>query len=117
MASSEFRKRQQEGTRAVEKRRRTRSRRVVQVSPRIVHWHPTDLNAWIGQCVDAHCAGEPARVVVGGVPDMPGDTVFAKIIGSSFAIRWRRRHFFGSESPLKKDNLRLFSMPLFVCVW
>lgn len=29
--------------------------------------------------VDAHCAGEPARVVVGGVADVPGATMFEKM--------------------------------------
>jgi proline racemase len=28
--------------------------------------------------VDAHAGGEPGRVIVGGVPDVPGDTMFAK---------------------------------------
>jgi proline racemase len=28
--------------------------------------------------VDLHAAGEPGRVILGGVPDVPGDTMFAK---------------------------------------
>lgn len=28
--------------------------------------------------VDMHAAGEPGRVILGGVPDVPGDTMFAK---------------------------------------
>ena len=31
------------------------------------------------QAVDAHCAGEPGRVIVGGVLDVPGATMFEKM--------------------------------------
>ena len=31
------------------------------------------------QAVDAHAAGEPGRVIVGGVPDVPGATMFEKM--------------------------------------
>lgn len=31
------------------------------------------------QAVDAHACGEPGRVIVGGVSDVPGDTMFAKM--------------------------------------
>src|SRR5207253_4150973 len=31
------------------------------------------------QAVDAHAAGEPGRVIVGGVLDVPGDTMYAKM--------------------------------------
>ena len=31
------------------------------------------------QAVDLHAAGEHARVIVGGVPDVPGDSMFAKM--------------------------------------
>jgi proline racemase len=30
-------------------------------------------------CVDAHCEGEPSRIVVGGVADVPGDTMLDKM--------------------------------------
>lgn len=33
----------------------------------------------IVHAVDAHACGEPGRVIVGGVPDPPGDTVFEKM--------------------------------------
>ena len=33
----------------------------------------------IGEAVDLHAAGEHARVIVGGVPDVPGDSMFAKM--------------------------------------
>jgi proline racemase len=42
------------------------------------------FSSWTGagtralQVVDCHAAGEPARVVVGGVPTVPGETMFAK---------------------------------------
>ncbi|CAN5674675.1 hypothetical protein BH23CHL4_BH23CHL4_00270 [soil metagenome] len=29
--------------------------------------------------VDAHAGGEPGRVITGGVVDVPGDTMFAKM--------------------------------------
>jgi proline racemase len=32
------------------------------------------------QAVDAHTAGEPARVIVGGVLDVPGETMFEKMV-------------------------------------
>ena len=31
------------------------------------------------QAVDAHAAGEPGRVIVGGVLDVPGATMFEKM--------------------------------------
>ena len=31
------------------------------------------------QVVDAHAAGEPGRVIVGGVLDVPGTTMFEKM--------------------------------------
>ena len=31
------------------------------------------------QAVDAHACGEPGRVIVGGVLDVPGDTMFDKM--------------------------------------
>ena len=31
------------------------------------------------QAVDAHAAGEPGRVIVGGVLDVPGATMFDKM--------------------------------------
>src|SRR5262249_35586328 len=31
------------------------------------------------QAVDLHAAGEPGRVIVGGVPDVPGRTMFEKM--------------------------------------
>ena len=31
------------------------------------------------QAVDAHACGEPGRVIVGGVRDVPGDTMFDKM--------------------------------------
>ena len=37
------------------------------------------------QAVDAHAAGEPGRVIVGGVPDVPGATMFEK-------MTWLRDH-------------------------
>ena len=30
------------------------------------------------QVIDTHCEGEPARIVVGGMPTVPGDTMFEK---------------------------------------
>ena len=32
------------------------------------------------QAVDTHACGEPARVIVGGVPDVPGATMFEKMV-------------------------------------
>ncbi|MEZ5316787.1 MAG: proline racemase family protein [Vicinamibacterales bacterium] len=45
--------------------------------------------------VDLHCCGEPGRVIVGGVPDVPGRTMFEK-------MRWLERHGDG----LRKRMLR-----------
>ena len=33
------------------------------------------------QAVDLHAAGEPGRVIVGGVLDVPGDSMFEKMRG------------------------------------
>ena len=43
------------------------------------------------EAVDLHAAGEPGRVIVGGVPDVPGDSMFDK-------MSWIREH---------ADDLRL----------
>ena len=32
------------------------------------------------QAVDTHVCGEPGRVIVGGVPDVPGATMFEKAV-------------------------------------
>ncbi|MEM9382800.1 MAG: proline racemase family protein [Planctomycetota bacterium] len=37
---------------------------------------PPDWRRW--QVIDAHTAGEPLRVIVGGYPALPGDTILAK---------------------------------------
>jgi proline racemase len=52
---------------------------------------PERLAAGTIVAVDAHAAGEPGRVIVGGVPDLPGDTMFDK-------MSWLREHH---------DDLRL----------
>jgi trans-L-3-hydroxyproline dehydratase len=39
-------------------------------------WGPTDLGPIT--VIDAHAAGEPLRVVTGGLPPIPGDTILAK---------------------------------------
>ena len=31
-------------------------------------------------CIDTHCGGQPARIVVGGMPDLPGSSVFDKML-------------------------------------
>ncbi len=35
--------------------------------------------------VDTHACGEPARVIVGGVADVPGQTLFEKMKGREMA--------------------------------
>lgn len=37
------------------------------------------------QCVDVHCGGQPARVVIGGAPELPGATMLDK-------VRYLQRH-------------------------
>ncbi|MDE0730050.1 MAG: proline racemase family protein, partial [Longimicrobiales bacterium] len=32
------------------------------------------------QAVDTHACGEPGRVIVGGVSDVPGETMFEKMV-------------------------------------
>lgn len=41
------------------------------------NWQPPDHWAQI-TTIDAHTAGEPLRVITGGFPDLPGDTILAK---------------------------------------
>lgn len=41
------------------------------------NWQPPDHWAKI-TTIDAHTAGEPLRVITGGFPDLPGDTILAK---------------------------------------
>jgi proline racemase len=45
--------------------------------------------------VDLHCCGEPGRVIVGGVPDVPGRTMFEKM-----------RHLAKHQDDLRKRMLR-----------
>ncbi|MFL5680551.1 MAG: proline racemase family protein [Chloroflexota bacterium] len=59
--------------------------------PALRPWHlPERFGAPI-EAVDAHAAGEHGRVIVGGVPDVPGSTMFEK-------MAWLREH---------RDDLRL----------
>ncbi len=40
-------------------------------------WQPPD--DWIRiATIDAHTAGEPLRIITGGLPEIPGDTILAK---------------------------------------
>jgi trans-L-3-hydroxyproline dehydratase len=42
-----------------------------------LNWNPPDN--WLRiTTIDAHTAGEPLRVITGGYPDLPGDTILAK---------------------------------------
>src|SRR5499427_6868992 len=45
--------------------------------------------------VDLHCCGEPGRVIVGGVPDVPGRTMFEKM-----------QHLAKHQDDLRKRMLR-----------
>jgi len=48
-------------------------------------WRPP--KGWLRiTAVDAHTGGEPFRVITGGFPDLPGDTILAK-------RRWVKEHF------------------------
>ena len=41
------------------------------------NWNPSDR--WLKiTAIDAHTAGEPFRVITGGLPDLPGDTILAR---------------------------------------
>jgi proline racemase len=42
-----------------------------------VKWHPPD-NWSVITTIDCHAAGEPLRVIVGGLPDIPGRTILEK---------------------------------------
>ena len=42
-----------------------------------VDWNPPDNWTRI-TCIDAHTEGEPFRVITGGFPDLPGDTILAR---------------------------------------
>ncbi|HSJ50940.1 MAG TPA: proline racemase family protein [Actinomycetota bacterium] len=43
------------------------------------------------RAVDAHAAGEPGRVVVDGAPDVPGSTMFEKMVALRQEHDWLRR--------------------------
>ncbi|HEX6384447.1 MAG TPA: proline racemase family protein [Anaerolineae bacterium] len=48
-------------------------------------WNPPD--SWLRiTTIDAHTAGEPLRIVTGGFPDLPGETILAK-------RRYAREHY------------------------
>ena len=41
------------------------------------NWNPPDH--WLKiTSIDAHTAGEPIRVITGGLPELPGDTILAR---------------------------------------
>ncbi len=43
----------------------------------MTNWHPPE--DWIRiTSIDAHTAGEPLRIITGGLPPIPGDTILAK---------------------------------------
>ena len=41
--------------------------------------------------VDVHACGEPGRVIVGGVPDIPGATIFEKKVYLETHCDWLRK--------------------------
>lgn len=40
--------------------------------------------------VDAHAAGEPGRVIIGGIPDVPGSIMFEKMSYLRDHVDWLR---------------------------
>ena len=42
------------------------------------HWPPTPDHRPLITSIDAHTAGEPLRIITGGLPPIPGDTILAK---------------------------------------
>ena len=60
-------------------------------------WHPPDHWTRI-TTIDAHTAGEPLRIITGGLPPIPGDTILAKrryacehLDGLRTALMWEPR--------------------------
>lgn len=43
------------------------------------------------QAVDAHACGEPGRVIVGGVADVPGNSMFEKMVFLNDRVDWLRK--------------------------
>src|SRR4051794_27605532 len=56
-------------------------------------------------CVDAHAEGEPSRIIVGGVLDVPGDTMLDKMRSLEADDRLRRLVLFEprGSAPLSAD--------------
>ena len=47
--------------------------------------------SWMINAVDVHACGEPGRVIVGGVPDVPGRTMFEKKVYLETHLDWLRK--------------------------
>jgi proline racemase len=64
-------------------------------------------------CVDAHAEGEPSRIVVGGVLDVPGDTMLDKMRALEADDRLRRALIFEprGSAPLSADVVLPSSHP------
>src|SRR5215470_10690168 len=64
-------------------------------------------------CVDAHAEGEPSRIVVGGVLDVPGDTMLDKMHALERDDRLRRLLLFEprGSAPLSADLVLPSSHP------
>ena len=65
------------------------------------------------QCVDAHAEGEPSRIVVGGVLDVPGETMLDKMRALERDDRLRRILLFEprGSAPLSADLVLPSSHP------
>jgi len=68
-------------------------------------WNPPDH--WLKvTTIDAHIAGEPFRVITGGFPDLPGDTILA-----------RRRHMQNHLDHLRTALIQFYSNTGNIVLW
>ncbi len=56
--------------------------------------------------VDVHACGEPDRIIVGGVPDIPGATIFEKKVHLETNCDWLRKRARNGISSRARNSLR-----------
>ena len=61
-------------------------------------WPPRNSDGWVLTTIEAHAAGEPLRIITGGLPEIPGDTILERrrylreqLDGVRRALMWEPR--------------------------
>ncbi len=61
-------------------------------------WPPRNADGWVITTIEAHAAGEPLRIITGGLPEIPGETILERrrylreqLDGVRRALMWEPR--------------------------